>query len=134
MEAQHRLAEKPAGVGLDELAAPQRLEPRVEIDDLPRQQVGDGGPRELPPDDRRPLEDAPLLRTEPLDAGGEQGLDGRRHLERGELDPDDPAVTLAFERAVVHQHADQLADEERVALAGGEAHALRSRPAARRRR
>ena len=31
VEAQHRLAEEPAGVALDQLAAPQRLEPRVEL-------------------------------------------------------------------------------------------------------
>ena len=42
MEAQRRLAEKRAGVGLDELAVPQRFEPRVEVGaDLARQQVGD---------------------------------------------------------------------------------------------
>ena len=34
--------------------------------------------------------------------------------------PVDPAIALALERAVVDQHAHQLADEERVALAGGE--------------
>ena len=86
VEAQRRLAEEPAGVGLDQLAAPQRLEPRVEVADLARQQVGDGGARELPPDHRGALEHRALLRTQPLDAGGEQRLDGRRHLERGELD------------------------------------------------
>ena len=31
VEAQRRLAEEPAGVGLDQLAPPQRLEPRVEV-------------------------------------------------------------------------------------------------------
>ena len=42
----------------------------------------------------------------------------------GELDRGGPAVALAPERAVVHEHAHQLAEEERVALAGRE-HAAR---------
>ena len=120
MEAQHRLAEEPAGVGFDELAAPQRLEPRVEIADLARQELGQRSPREVPPDHRGPLQDRALLRTQPLDAGGQQRVDGGRHLEIGELDARGPAVAFPFERAVVDQHADQLADEERIALAGGQ--------------
>src|SRR5206468_355553 len=38
MEPQGRLAEEPAGGGLDELAAPERFEPRIEGADLARQQ------------------------------------------------------------------------------------------------
>ena len=87
VEAQRRLAEEPAGVGLDQLAPPQRLEARVEIGDLARQQMRDGGARELPPDDRGALEHRALLRTQPLDAGGEQRLDGGRHLEVGRARP-----------------------------------------------
>ena len=120
VEAQGRLAEEPAGVGLDELAAAERFEPRIEIADLAGQKVRDGRARELPPDHRGPLEHGALLRTEPLDTGRQQGLDGGRHLEGGDLDPGDPPVALPLERAVVHEHAHQLADEERVALARGQ--------------
>ena len=81
---------------------------------------GDGGARELPPDHRGALEHGALLGPQPLDARGEQRVDRRRHLERRELDAGGPAVALPLERAVVDQHAHQLADEERIALAGGE--------------
>jgi hypothetical protein len=47
-------------------------------------------------------------------------VDGRRHLERGEPGADDPTVAVFGERALLHEHAHQLADEERVALAGRE--------------
>ena len=78
--------------------------------------MGDGGARELPPDDRGALEHGALLGPQPLDARREQRLDGRRHLEARQLDPGGPAIALALERAVVHEHADELADEERDCL------------------
>jgi hypothetical protein len=126
VEAQRRLAQEPGRVGLDQLAAPERFQARVEIGLLPRQQVGEGGARELPADHRRALEHRAFLRTQPLDANGEQRVDGGRHLELRDLDPGGPAVALALQRAVLDEHADQLADEERVALAGRE-HAARDR-------
>ena len=127
VEPQRRLAEEPGGVGLDQLAAPQRFQPRVEIAlRLARQQVRDGRARELPPDDRGPLQHQAVLRAQPLDARREQRVDGRRHLEGGEIDPGGPAIALPFEGAIVDQHAHQLAEEERIALAGGE-HASRDR-------
>ena len=86
MEAQRRLAEKPAGVGLDQLAAPQRFEPRVEIADLARQELGQRSAREVAPDHRGPLEQRALLGAQALDAGGEQRVDGGRHLDVGERD------------------------------------------------
>src|SRR5262249_30086666 len=41
VEAQCRLAEEPGGVGLDQLAAPQRFQPGVEVRQLGRQQMSD---------------------------------------------------------------------------------------------
>ena len=55
--------------------------------DLARQQMRDRRARELPPDDRRALEHRALLGTQPLDAGGEQRVDGGRHLERRRARP-----------------------------------------------
>ena len=118
VEAERRLAEQPAGVGLDQLAPAQRLEPRVEVGvRLARQQVRHGRARELAPDHRRALQHQALLGAETLDARCEQRLDGGRHLELGEIDRERPALTVPEQRSVVHQHADQLADEEGVALA-----------------
>ena len=82
MEAQHRLAEQPAGVALDQLAAAQRFEARVEIAGLARQQRRDGAAREVAPDDGGAFEHRALLGPQPLDARGEQRVDRRRHLER----------------------------------------------------
>ena len=120
VEAQNRFAKEPAGVGLDQLAAPQRFEAGVEVGHVPRQQVGNSGAREVAPDDRGALQDGALVRAQPLDAGGEQRVNGGRHLEAGERDARRPAVALARERAVLNEHAHQLADEQRIALAGGQ--------------
>ena len=48
------------------------------------------------PDDRRALQDRPLLRAQPLDARGEQRVDGGRHLEVGERDAGRPALAFAL--------------------------------------
>ena len=92
MEAQHRLAQEPAGVGLDQLAPPERLEPGVEVADPAGQQLGDGGARELPSDHGGALEHGALLGCEALEAGGEKRVDGGRHLEGGELDGRRPPI------------------------------------------
>jgi hypothetical protein len=47
-------------------------------------------------------------------------VDRRRHVDGGEIDAGGPPIAFAFERAVVDQHAHQLAEEERIALAGRE--------------
>ena len=87
VEAQRRLAEEPADIRLDQLTAPQRFEPRVEVSDLARQEMGERRARKLTADDRGALQHDPLLGAQPLDAGGQQRLDRRRHLEVGELLP-----------------------------------------------
>jgi hypothetical protein len=126
MEAQNGLAEEPPDVGLDELAAAERLEARVEIADVPRQELCDGGARELPADDRRTLEHGALLRSEPLDARREERLDRRWHLEGRELHAADPAIALALERSILDEHPHELADEEWIPFARRE-HATRNR-------
>jgi hypothetical protein len=82
--------------------------------------VGDGAARELAADHRRALQHQPLFGPQPLDARGEQRLDRRGHLDLGQLRRGRPALALALERAVVHQHPHQLAEEEGVALVLGE--------------
>src|SRR6185369_13613543 len=120
MEAKRRLAEEPARVALDQLAPVERLETGVEVGAVPLEQGSDGASREMPADDRGTLEHGALFGAESLDARGKERMDRRRHLERGQPRADDPTVTFAGERALLHQHADELADEERIALAGGE--------------
>ena len=121
VEAQRRLAQIPGGIGLDELAAAQPVEAFLQRGArLAWQQRGEGGAGEAAPDHRRALEHGALLGAQALDARGEQRVDRRRHLQRVQRHPGRPAVALAFEGAVVHEHAHELADEEGIALAGGE--------------
>ena len=54
---------------------------------------------------------------EPLDARREERVDRRRHLHRGELGGGLPPLPVAVQHAVLDEHAHQLADEQRVALA-----------------
>ena len=64
------------------------FEARVEIGaTLGRQQVGDRAARELPADDRGALEHRALLGSQALDAGREQRVDRRRHLQRRRARP-----------------------------------------------
>ena len=60
------------------------------------------------PDDRRRVDDRPLLAGQVVEAGGEQGMDRRRH--------DD----LAGAARVLADHRDHLLDVERVALGRGD--------------
>src|SRR5262249_27144133 len=101
---------------------------------VPRQEMRDGGARELPSHDGRALEHRPLLGTQPLDARREQRLDRRRHLDVRQLDARRPPIAFALERAVGDEHADELANEEGIALARpARAAAARRAPAAGRR-
>src|SRR5262249_43582028 len=62
---------------LDQLAAPQRFESRVEFRTLlGRQQIRERVARELPSDDGGPLEDASVLGIQSLQPRGEQRVDG----------------------------------------------------------
>src|SRR5262249_29436134 len=104
VEAQRRLAQEPGALGLDQLAPPERFQARIEIRRLARQQVRDRRARELPPDDRGPLQHQAVLRPQPLDARRQQRLDGRRHLDGGEIDAGGPALALPPQRALVDPH------------------------------
>ena len=120
MEAQNGLAEEPARVAFDQLGAPQRLQPGVEFAAVAFQQCRHGAAREMPADHGGALQHGAILRSQSFDARREQRVDGRRHLQSRQIGADDPALALALEGALVHQHAHQLADEKRVAFAGGE--------------
>ena len=94
---------------------------------------GDGAAGELPADHRGALEHRALLGSQALDAGREQRMDRRRHLERRRARaPTIQRSPSRGERPVVDQHAHQLADEQRVALAGRAAPRPATAPAARR--
>ena len=95
--------------------------------DLARQQLRDRGRARTA---ARPPPRAPAPPA-PRDAGvrcGQRAAHGWSAASRGSRGrrAGRPAIALAFERAVLHQHAHQLADEERVALADRE-HASRDR-------
>ena len=120
VKAEGRLAEEPTRVALDELAPAKRFEACVEIAAVAPQKRSDRAPREMTTHDRGALEHGPVFGPQALDARGEQRVDGGGHLQCGQPGADRPAVTLLGERAFLHQHAHQLAHEERVALARGE--------------
>ena len=66
--------------------------------------------------DRRPLDHGSFAGLEPVEAGGEQCVDRRRHGHRGEIARRGPAPVLTDEQTVVDQHRQHLLDEERIAL------------------
>ncbi len=120
VEAQHRLAEQPAGVGLDQLGAPQRLEARVERAAVASEQRRHRAAREMPADHGGPLQYRALLRLEALDACCQQRMNGRRHLQGSQVGAHRPAIPTHLDGPLVHQHAHQLTHEQRIALAGGQ--------------
>jgi hypothetical protein len=75
-------------------------------------------PREDQADHRRRLDHGSLLAAEPVETGGEQRLDRRRHGEVGEVGARRPATILETQQLRVDQHGDELLDEERIALGG----------------
>lgn len=66
------------------------------------------------------LDDAALGRAQPFEASSQQHVNRRRHVEHRHLDGRLPALARAHEDSVLQQHAHQLAEEERIAVAGGE--------------
>ena len=73
---------------------------------------------ELGADHRRELEQRAFVAGEPLDACREQRLDRRRNLYRVGVDRELPLVAAPADDLVVHEHADELAHEQRVAVGG----------------
>src|SRR5581483_8465977 len=71
-------------------------------------------------DDGRLLERALLARPQEVDSGREHALDRVRQLEPGELLARTPASVLAHDPPLVDQLAQDLLEEERVALGPGE--------------
>jgi hypothetical protein len=121
MEPQCRLSCEGAGLGFDELAPAERFEPAVEIvARLGREELGDGRPREMATHHRGALEHDALPRLQALEARREQRVDRGRHLEIRERAPGRPPVALAPEHAIVDEHAHELPQVERIALARGE--------------
>ena len=105
--------------GLDELLAAQALEVLVEVlGHLAGEQRGERPAVEGLAHHRRGLEHRPLAWCEPVDAGGQEGVDRQRHLDLGQVDGDPPCAVHQLQHAVVDEHAHELPDEERVALAG----------------
>ena len=121
VEAQHRLAEEPAGVALDQLAAAQRLEARVEIAARP----ATAAPRRRCARSERPTTAARSSTVRSSGRSRSMRAASSAWIVGGISSAASSAPTVQrspsrFERALVHEHAHQLADEQGVALAGGE--------------
>ncbi len=67
--------------------------------------------------DRRAVQQGPLLAGQPVQAGGQQRLDGRRGGGGGQV-VGHPAAAVAAQPALLDQHGQQLLEEQRVALGG----------------
>ena len=103
-EAERLVAREERSMRPDQLPADERLE--VDVDGGTRRlgrRIEHRSAPELLADHRRALEHCPLLRVQPIEACGEQRLNGRRHGE------------LAL-RAVLAQHPEHLFEEERIPL------------------
>ena len=81
-----------------------------------RREVDERTAVELLADDGRELDDRPFVAAQTIDARRQQRADRRRHLDRVDVDGDGPPVRRPHEDVVVHEHAHQLPDEQRVAL------------------
>ena len=64
--------------------------------------------------------------AEPVEPRRDERVDRRRHRQRAELRGRAPAAVLARDQAVVDEHREQLLDEERIALGGGDERARRA--------
>ncbi len=105
--------------------ADERLQVRGHrVQSLGRRQLGDRPPPEDLSDHGRALQHVALVVGEPVEPGGENGLDRLGHRERVEL-RGEHAVALD-QPVVLGQHSHHLAQEERVA-AGGAAELPRGR-------
>ena len=80
------------------------------------EEPGDGTGPEHATHDRRRLQSRLLGLGKPIDAGGEGGMDGVGDGEPGRERGERPGPVAPLEHAVVDERADELLDEERVAL------------------
>ena len=75
------------------------------------------GDRHVLADDGGRLEQALLLGRQAIDAGGQEGLHGGRHLEVSAAGTGESVgAALADQGARLHERADALLEEERIAL------------------
>ena len=117
VEAVDRVVAGPRARWLDEVFPAESVDEGTEpVGDVA---AGDGAeqpPVELGADHGGEFDDLPLVVGQAFDAAGEQGQDGGWDLDRVDVDREMPPVAGAGEDAVVDEHLDQFADEERVAL------------------
>ncbi len=117
MEPVHRVIACPLAGRLDEVLAPQSVddgtEPRGDVASRDR---GERPAVELGTDHRRQFDHLALVVGKTLDSAGQQRQDRRRHLDRVGVDRQSPPVTVACEHAVVDEHLDELAHEQRIAV------------------
>ena len=116
LEAEGGLAGEARLGGADEVLAGEGLEARLH-------RPARGGLREL--DDGAPVEDLALDRAtlergaglglEPVEARAEERVQARREGERVEVALEGADALLQEQRALVHEHRDELLDEERIA-------------------
>jgi hypothetical protein len=113
------LARGAFGVGHDELLADERLQGPPHLGPvLLGGQLGHRSPLEDLPHHAGPLDQGQLRPVEPLEAGGEQGLDRRRYGIHGDVARGGPSTVPLLEDPVVDEHQKHLLDEQGVALGG----------------
>ena len=116
VEAQDRFVAPVGARGLDDVLASQPFDGARQLGAVPRRELEHGAERELRAGDRGQLDEAPFELGHPLDACGQQRLDRGRHLDGVDVDRQLPPLVAPADHAVVEEHADQLADEQRVPL------------------
>ena len=115
----NRNAGSSSGSGRDQVALGQRVIPFVDSGTLGgRQHVHERVDGEVTPDHRGRPDRLALGRREEVEAGRQEGLDGRRALRGRQVPVESPAVAHLPEPTVVHQHRQQLLEEQRVAVGG----------------
>ena len=103
--------------GADEIAACQASEAARELGALVGRGAARRAPRpERPPDDGRPLEEAALSVRQAIEPGRQQGADRRRDREVAGV----RSSSVRRRRRPLGQVGNELLDEQRVALGGGQ--------------
>ena len=135
------------GEGVLERVLELREETRL-VDELRRLQPGEPGAQrilgevghrlqqregDLSTDDGRRLQQALVGGGQAVDAGGQDRLHGGRHLDAGERLDETADPALADHRTRLHEGADALLEEERVALGASDEQCLRGSSSSHRR-
>ena len=105
LEAEHASRSERALVRLDEQVAPDRIAEQRGIRLRPVGERGQRVRREEPARERRPLEKGLDVDTDPVEPRGDETLQRRRDLDRGDRCARDPPVAAFLDAVGLHEHA-----------------------------